>query len=260
MSDSQQRNEQWEPADRPTLSVRGLQVWYRDLQALSAVDLAFDAGRLIGIVGPNGAGKSTLIKAMLGLIPTAAGSITYRNRPLTQQLDRVAYVPQRSAIDWTYPATVWDVVLLGRVRKTGWFRPYSAASRRQATRSLARVGLLELRDRPLGELSGGQQQRVFLARALAQEAELFCFDEPFVGVDRQSEDVLFAIFRELAAAGHLIFVVNHDLGEAIAHFDDIILLNRTVVACGPRREVFNAENLTRTYGGKIRFLEESILC
>ncbi|NJL46257.1 MAG: metal ABC transporter ATP-binding protein [Leptolyngbyaceae cyanobacterium SM2_5_2] len=240
-------------ANAPQIIVDHLSVNYRDVQALRNINVTVPPGRLVGIFGPNGAGKSTLIKAMLGLMPVVTGIVTYGDDDLAHQLERVAYVPQRSQIDWTFPASVWDVVMMGRVRKTGWLRRFSAVSRQVATASLERVGILEFRDRPIGALSGGQQQRVFLARALAQEAELFFFDEPFVGVDQKTEAVIFQIFRELADSGKIVMVVNHDLGESITHFDQLILLNRELVATGPRDWVLTRENMSRAYGGQIGF-------
>ena len=240
-------------ATSPKITVDHLSVNYRDVQALRNVNLTIRPGKMVGIFGPNGAGKSTLIKAMLGLMPLVTGRVTYGDDILAHQLDRVAYVPQRSQIDWTFPATVWDVVMMGRVKKTGWFNRFSASSRQLATESLERVGMLDFRDRPIGALSGGQQQRVFLARALAQEADIFCFDEPFVGVDQKTETVLFNIFRELAQAGKVVMVVNHDLGESITNFDQLILLNKELIAAGPRDWVLTRDNMTRAYGGHVGF-------
>ncbi|MGA1626074.1 MAG: metal ABC transporter ATP-binding protein, partial [Prochlorothrix sp.] len=212
--------------------VTHLSVTYRDVQALEDVSVTIQPGQLTGLIGPNGAGKSTLIKAMLGLVPSQQGSVRVGDRSLAEQRERIAYVPQRSQIDWTYPATVWDVVMMGRVRKTGWLRPFSGVSRRLALAALERVGMAHLRHRSIGALSGGQQQRVFLARSLAQEADIFCFDEPFVGVDQKTETILFEIFQDLARQGKIVLVVNHDLGESITHFDSLILLNRQVIAAG----------------------------
>lgn len=238
-----------------TIEVQHLSVMYQDVQALRNLTVTIAAGQLVGIFGPNGAGKSTLVKAMLGLIPAATGTVTYGDRPLVEQRQRVAYVPQRSQIDWTFPATVWDVVLMGRVRKTGFLRPFSGVSRRLAANALERVGMAEYRDRRIGDLSGGQQQRVFLARSLAQDADIFCFDEPFVGVDQTTEQILFSIFRELASQGKTVMVVNHDLGESITHFDHLILLNRELIAAGDRRSVLQPQHMTRAYGGHVRFFE-----
>jgi manganese/iron transport system ATP-binding protein len=234
------------------LRVEQLGVQYRMVKALSDISCLICPGRLTGIIGPNGAGKSTLIKAMLGLIP-ASGSITYQGQPLTAQLERVAYVPQRSQIDWTYPATVWDVILMGRIRKTGWFRRYSLVSRRAAAAALERVEMAEYRDRPIGQLSGGQQQRVFLAKAIAEEADVFCLDEPLAGIDKKTEAIVFNILQELAADGHTVLVVHHDLGQAIANFDDLILLNRELIASGTRQEVLTGSNLQRAFGGQVNF-------
>ncbi len=248
--------------DRPpslsdkTISISHLTVNYRQVQALTDVNAVIRAGHITGIIGPNGAGKSTLIKAMLGLTPPLSGRVLYEGQPLMEQRDRVAYVPQRSQIDWTYPATVWDVVMMGRVKKTGWFRRYSTVSRRIASDALARVGMSDYHNRKIGDLSGGQQQRVFLARSLAQEADIFCFDEPFVGIDQKTEAVLFEIFHELGEAGKIVLVVNHDLGESITHFDDLILLNRELIAGGGREQVLRSENMYRAYQGQVRFFSD----
>ncbi|WP_416670448.1 metal ABC transporter ATP-binding protein [Egbenema bharatensis] len=236
-----------------SLIINHLTVNYRSMQALSDVSFVVHPGSLVGIFGPNGAGKSTLVKAMLGLTPRVAGEVFYKGQLLAEQLECTAYVPQRSQIDWSFPASVWDVVLMGRVRKSGYFHRFSATSRRIAASALERVGMADYRDRRIGELSGGQQQRVFLARSLAQEAEVFIFDEPFVGVDQKTEDILFRIFRELANAGKIVLLVNHDLGETITHFDQLILLNRELIASGDRTHVLTPDNMTRAYGGHVRF-------
>ncbi|MGF1577319.1 MAG: metal ABC transporter ATP-binding protein [Cyanophyceae cyanobacterium] len=230
------------------IQIRDLTVGYRSVLALTDINLSFGSGSLHGILGPNGAGKSTLIKAMLGLISAQSGSVLYRDRPLWQQRHRVAYVPQRSQIDWTYPATAWDVVTMGRVQQTGWFRRLSSTSHQIAQQSLARVGMQDFAQRGIGELSGGQQQRVFLARSLAQEADLYFFDEPFVGVDQPTEQVLFEVFRELAAAGKTVLVIHHDLGESLENFDQLLLLNKRVIAQGSPQQVIRPQFLQETYG------------
>jgi manganese/iron transport system ATP-binding protein len=237
------------------IAVKDLSVQYRTVEALRNINCEIKPGRLTGIIGPNGAGKSTLLKAMLGLVPTKGGKVLYRGEALADQMERVAYVPQRSQIDWTYPATVWDVVMMGRVKKTGWFRRFSTVSRKIAADALEKVGMQEFGDRPIGQLSGGQQQRVFLARSLAQQADIFCFDEPFAGIDQKTQAIIFKIFQELAKSGKTVLVVNHDLGESITHFDDLILLNTEVVAAGSREEVMNRENLYRAYGGQVVFFD-----
>jgi manganese/iron transport system ATP-binding protein len=239
------------------IAVNQLSVSYRHVEALRDITLRVFPGRITGLIGPNGAGKSTLIKAMLGLMPISGTPVLYGNKPLRAQREKVAYVPQRSQIDWSYPATVWDVVMMGRIRQTGWFCRFSAISRQKAAEALDRVGMIQFRDRPIGQLSGGQQQRVFLARSLAQEAQVFCFDEPFVGVDRKTEQVLFHIFRELADAGKVVLIVNHDLGESITNFDDLILLNQELIIAARRQEVLQAEYLYRAYGGRVAFFSDT---
>lgn len=239
------------------INVTHVGVHYRTQEALRDVNCTIKPGKITGIFGPNGAGKSTLMKAILGLVPMSSGQVLYENQPLMQQLEKVAYVPQRSQIDWNYPATVWDVVMMGRVKKTGWLRSFSTVSRQIAKQALERVGIGELKNRPIGELSGGQQQRVFLARALTQEAEIFCFDEPFVGIDQKTQAIIFEVFQELAQNNKIVLVVNHDLGESITHFDDLILLNCELIATGSRQQVLTEENLYRAYSGKVMYFSDA---
>ncbi|BAZ87776.1 metal ABC transporter ATP-binding protein [Dolichospermum compactum] len=239
------------------INVTHVGVHYRTQEALRDVNCIIKPGKLTGIFGPNGAGKSTLMKAILGLAPMSSGKVLYKNQPLMQQLEKVAYVPQRSQIDWNYPATVWDVVMMGRVKKTGWLRIFSTVSRQIAKQALAKVGIEELKNRPIGELSGGQQQRVFLARALTQEAEIFCFDEPFVGIDQKTQAIIFEVFQELAKNNKIVLVVNHDLGESITHFDDLILLNCELIATGSRQQVLTEENLNNAYSGKVMYFSDA---
>jgi manganese/iron transport system ATP-binding protein len=239
------------------INITNVGVHYRTQEALRDVNCTIKPGRITGIFGPNGAGKSTLMKAILGLVPMSSGQVLYDNKPLMQQLEKVAYIPQRSQIDWNYPATVWDVVMMGRVKKTGWLRSFSTVSRQIAKQTLERVGIGELKNRPIGELSGGQQQRVFLARALTQEAEIFCFDEPFVGIDQKTQAIIFEVFQELAKNNKIVLVVNHDLGESITHFDDLILLNCELIATGSRQQVLTEENLYRAYSGKVMYFSDA---
>ncbi|NJL56551.1 metal ABC transporter ATP-binding protein [bacterium] len=212
------------------------------------------AGELVGIFGPNGAGKSTMIKAMLGLIQSVNGTTLFLGKPLTQQLAQVAYVPQRSQIDWDYPVTVWNVAMMARTIQTGLFRQPSRQSRELVKAALERVGMYELRDRSIGELSGGQQQRVFLARALAKQADLLIFDEPFVGVDRKTEDIMFEIFAELKSQAKTLLVISHDLSETLSHYDRIVLLNKRLIAIGSRHEVMTDDNLKAAYGSPMHFV------
>ena len=230
------------------LEVRNLSVDYRGNRALEEVSLFIPLGQLVGIIGPNGAGKSTLVEAMLNLIPITQGKVQFKDRPLKDQLLKTSYVPQRTLIDWDYPVTVWNVVLMAQTVQTGLFRGVSRKARHLACEALERVNLYDLRDRPIGELSGGQQQRVFLARALAKKAELLVFDEPFTGVDRKTEDIIYDIFRDLRTEGKTVLVINHDLGDSLAIYDQLLLLNKRLIAQGPRQEVITSENLARAYG------------
>ncbi len=230
------------------LEVRNLSVDYRGNRALQGVSFFIPMGQLVGIIGPNGAGKSTLVEAMLNLIPATQGNVRFQDRLLKNQLLKTSYVPQRSRIDWDYPVTVWNVVLMAQTVQTGLFRGVSRRARQLAREALERVNLYDLRDRPIGELSGGQQQRVFLARALAKEAELLIFDEPFTGVDRKTEDIIYDIFQELRTEGKTVLVISHDLGESLSIYDQLLLLNKRLVAQGPRKEVVTADNLERAYG------------
>lgn len=238
------------------IKINNLSVSYRNIEALRGINLKITAGKLTGMIGPNGAGKSTLLKAILGLITINNGQVLYQNKPLTEQRQIVAYVPQRSQIDWSYPTTVWDVVMMGRIIKTGWFRRFSNVSKQKALNALQKVEMTPYINRPIGQLSGGQQQRVFLARSLAQEAEIFCFDEPFAGVDQRTEEIIFNIFHELAESGKIVLVVNHDLGESITNFDELILLNKELIAAGDRQQVLQQDNLYQAYNGKVIFFNE----
>ena len=230
------------------LEIQNLSIDYRGTRALHNVSFFVPSGQLVGIIGPNGAGKSTLVEAILNLVPVTQGVIHFRGVPLRRQLLKTAYVPQRSHIDWDYPVTVWNVVMMAQTVQTGLFRGFSRQTRHLAQAALDRVGMYELRNRPIGELSGGQQQRVFLARALAKEAELLIFDEPFTAVDRKTEDIIFDIFQELRAAGKTLLVNNHDLGDSLAIYDQLLLLNKRLIAQGTRHEVVTSDNLERAYG------------
>ncbi|MEW6493465.1 MAG: metal ABC transporter ATP-binding protein [Cyanobacteriota bacterium] len=230
------------------LEVQDLAVNYRGILALSNVSFRLSPGQLVGLIGPNGAGKSTMIKAMLGLVPTISGVVKFNGKALKQQLRSCAYVPQRSQIDWDYPATVWTVVMMARTAHTGWFRSPSRQSQEIVGEALRRVGMWELRQRQIGELSGGQQQRVFLARAIAQQAELFLFDEPLAGIDKKTEAILFQVFTELKAEGKILLVSSHEWGAALMNYDQLLLLNQELIAQGYPQEVMILENIQRAYG------------
>ncbi|MGD1808275.1 metal ABC transporter ATP-binding protein [Dapis sp. BLCC M126] len=235
------------------LIVQDLSVRYRSFTALNNVSFTFEAGESVGIIGPNGAGKSTMVKAMLGLIQSATGIALLKGKPLTPQLSQVAYVPQRSQIDWDYPVTVWNVAMMGRTLQTGMFRRPSTQSRELVKAALQRVGMYEYRDHSISDLSGGQQQRVFLARALAKEAELLILDEPFTGVDQKTESIMFDIFNELKAQAKILLVITHDLSKTLDNYDQLLLLNKHVVAKGPRHEVMTQDNLLTAYEGPVLF-------
>ncbi|MEO1432894.1 MAG: metal ABC transporter ATP-binding protein [Cyanobacteria bacterium J06633_8] len=236
------------------LEVEHLDVDYRGVVAVEDVSFRVSPGQMVGVIGPNGAGKSTLVKAILGLIPVSSGVIKFCNCPIKKQLRSIAYVPQRSQVDWDYPVTVQNVVMMARTASTGWFRNPSRKSKEIVKSALHRVGMWEFRSRQIGELSGGQQQRVFLARALAQQADLFFFDEPFVGIDKTTEDIMFDIFHELKRDGKILLLITHDLGETLAQCDSLLLLNKHIIANGSMKEVVTTENLQRAYGNNILFL------
>lgn len=236
------------------LEVRNLAVNYRGICALENVSFCLAPGELVGVIGPNGAGKSTMVKAILGLVPVVSGMVKFRSRSLKQQLRDVAYVPQRSQIDWDYPITVWNVVMMARTRSTGWFQKPTRQSQAVVASALQRVGMWEQRGRQIGELSGGQQQRVFLARSLAQEADLFFFDEPFVGIDKHTEAIIFEIFAELKSVGKTLLVINHNLRESLYEYDKFLLLNKQLIATGSRLEVLTKANLQAAYGYTLKLL------
>lgn len=240
----------------PLLEVRNLTVSYGHRPILRAVGFTLAPGQLLGIVGPSGAGKSTLLKAILGLIPMESGQVLMHGKPLGRPRGRIAYLPQRGDIDWDFPATALDVVLMGRYRHVGWLRRPGPADVELALNLLDRVGLANFADRQIGRLSGGQQQRVFLARALVQDTQLLILDEPFVGVDAASEKVIFDILDELRAGGRALLMVNHDL-SVVERYDVLMFLNGHVVAKGPPAQVFTPENLRRVYGTRVITFDET---
>ena len=239
-----------------SISVKGLSVSYERKRVLSNIFLELKAGRVVGVVGPNGAGKSTLFKAILGLIEPNTGLITIRGKDPKKVRKEVAYVPQKNDVDWSFPATVMDVVLMGRYPFKGVFQRLSSEDKEIAMDALKEVGMEVFKDRQIGELSGGQQQRVFLARALCQNAQVFFLDEPFVGVDILTEEKIITILKKLAKQGKSLLVVHHDLGSVQDYFDDVILLNQRLIAYGPTETTFNDENIRRTYGGQLPVLHK----
>jgi len=247
--------DQEHPSTSP-LSIHDMTVAYHRRPVLWDIDYNAPSGRLVAIVGPNGAGKSTLIKAALGLVPKASGRVQFFGQPYRAVRGRVGYVPQRESVDWDFPVNALDVVVMGLYRRIGWFRPVTRRYREQALAALEQVGMADYANRQISQLSGGQQQRVFLARALAQQADLYLMDEPFAGVDASTEQAIVTILRQLRDAGRTALVVHHDLETVADYFDDVLLLNLRLVAAGPISEVFTRENLRRTYGGKLALLDQ----
>src|SRR5829696_4116013 len=240
----------------PALEVHDLTVSYQRKPVLWNVDLAVPPGKLVGILGPNGAGKSTLIKAVMGLIPLSSGWVQVFGRPVDTQRDKIGYVPQRESVDWTFPVTAMDVVLMGRYGKVPWYRRIGRRDRELAREALQKVGMLAYADRQISNLSGGQQQRVFLARALVQDSQIYLMDEPFAGVDAATEAAIVKLLQDLRAAGKTVLLVHHDLQSAKDYFDMLILLNMRLVAFGPTEQVFTPELLQKTYGGRLTILSD----
>lgn len=232
----------------PALEVRRMTVSYGSRPVLWDVDASFPAGAMSAVVGPNGAGKSTLLKAALGLIPTDAGQALVHGRAVRASRDKLAYVPQRDAVDWDFPITVREVVEMGRYGQTGWVRRVPRSDRALVAECLDRVGMSAYASRQIGQLSGGQRQRVFIARALAQQAAVMIMDEPFAGVDARTEADILALLGDLRTEGRSVIVVHHDLGTVRTTFDWALLINVRAVAAGPVGDVLNPEVLRRAYG------------
>lgn len=240
----------------PPLEVHDLTVAYHKRPVLYGVDLEVPAGSLTAIVGPNGAGKSTFLKAVLGQLPLAAGWVKIFGESYASQHGRVGYVPQRESVDWDFPVDVMDVVLMGRYGKLRPGQRPGRVDREVARECLEQVQMGALARRQIGNLSGGQRQRVFLARALAQEADLYFMDEPFAGVDAATEAAIIGLLRGMKERGKTVVVVHHDLSTVREYFDRVILLNMRLVASGPTDEVFTAELLQKTYGGRLTILSD----
>lgn len=227
------------------ITIEDLTVTYDVKPVLWDIDVKFETGKLTAIVGPNGAGKSTLIKAIMGLIKPISGKIEFTQD--STKRPNIAYVPQTGSVDWDFPATVEDIVLMGRYGHIGWFKRPSKEDRRIAEEMLERVDMGAYRKRQIAQLSGGQQQRVFLARALTQQADIYILDEPLKGVDVKTEAILMNLLKELAMDGKTVIVVHHDLTSVEGYFDNIALVNVKLVDYGPVSEVFTKENLKLTY-------------
>jgi manganese/zinc/iron transport system ATP- binding protein len=238
------------------LEVHDVTVSYNRKPVLWDIDLSLPEGVMAAIIGPNGAGKSTLLKSIMGLLPLSSGYVRLFGQPLEAVRGRIAYVPQRESVDWDFPASVQDVVMMGRYGKLGVFRRPGAADRTIVTQSLEQVGMAAFAKRQISQLSGGQQQRVFLARALAQKADFYILDEPFAGVDAATEQAIVSVLHEMRAAGKTVVAVHHDLQTAGTYFDWVMLLNLHLAAYGPAAEVLTPENLQKTYGGRLTMLAQ----
>ena len=243
---------------KKAIEVRDMTVAYRDRPVLWDVDLEVPAGLLMAIVGPNGAGKTTLIKSILGLVRSTAGQVLIHGRPYKEVRRLVGYVPQRGSVDWDFPTSVLDVVIMGRYAHIGWVRRPGRADREGAMRALEKVGMADFSGRQISQLSGGQQQRVFLARALVQDARVYFMDEPFQGVDATTERAIIDLLKELRAGGKTVVVVHHDLQTVPEYFDWVTLLNVRRIASGPVDQVFTDQNLRLAYGGRVAFMSSAI--
>lgn len=239
------------------ISVQDLSVSYDRKRVLSNIFLEIEEGHRYGILGPNGSGKSTMLKAILGLVDDYTGTIEVLGQDVRKVRRRVVYVPQRSEIDFTFPATVKDVVLMGRFPHKRVFQRMNAADTSLAEEAMQELDILDLQNRQIGELSGGQQQRTFLARALTQQADILLLDEPFVGVDIPTEEKIIAVLRKLSAEGKTLLVVHHDLQAVPEYFDHVVLLNQRLVAAGPTEDVFKPEILREAFGGQLALLHQA---
>ena len=235
----------------PIIEAHNLTVLYGRKPAIWNVDFKLPEGQVIGIMGPNGSGKSTLLKAIMGVVNPTTGYTKVYDQELEKVRHKVSYVPQRQDIDWDFPASVWDVVSMGRFHVRGLFKRLTSEDHDIIQVSLEKVNMLGFAKRQISQLSGGQQQRVFLARALAQQGELFLMDEPFAGVDIATEEMIVNLLKDMKSKGKTLVIVHHDLHTAQSYFDHLVLMNTRLVACGKTSDVFTDQILTDTYGGKL---------
>jgi len=237
-----------------TLLLKDVTVQYDGFTALDHLNVEVPHGAQVAVVGPNGAGKSTLFKALVGLVPLRSGTIHIHGRPLGSHKDCVAYIPQREEVDWRFPVTVEDVVMMGRYKRFGWFNQPSEVDREVVIKSLEQMGLASLAKRTIGELSGGQQQRVFLARAISQQPHILLMDEPFNGVDAATQEVTLSLLDDLKQKQVTVLVSTHDLRMAAERFESVMLLSRKLIAFGPSQEVFSEEHIKSVFSGQVLFM------
>lgn len=240
-----------------SISIKGLSVSYDRKLVLTNIYLDLEPGKVYGVIGPNGAGKSTLFKAILGLIDLNSGKILIQGETIKKKRKSVVYVPQRDEVDWQFPATVMDIVLMGRYPLKKMFDRMNAQDRNVAMKALKDVGIEHLKNQQIGELSGGQQQRVFIARALCQGADIFLLDEPFVGVDITTEEKIISILKKLANQGKTLLVVHHDLSSVEEYFEKVILLNQRLIAFGDTKTTFTQENIAKAYRSQLTILHKT---
>lgn len=240
----------------PSIELHNLTVTYESKPALWNADITFPTRQLVGILGPNGSGKSTMLKAIMGLVEADSGFVKIKGRERELNSREIAYVPQRGSVDWDFPINVYETVLMGRFRPDRLLRRSTKEDRRKAKEALEKVQMEKFAKRQISRLSGGQQQRVFIARALAQEADIYLLDEPFAGVDAATENTIMSLLKSMRDEGKTIIVVHHDLQTVTQYFDWVVMLNTRVVASGPTQEVFSLELLNQTYGGKLQILEQ----
>jgi len=239
------------------ITVKNLRVSYHQQLALDTVSVEIPSGKITGIIGPNGSGKTTFLKAILGLISAQQGSVQFLGKPLNEARDQIAYVPQRESVDWDFPASVYDIVSMGRLNPKKWWQKVSAADRVVIDNAIRQVDLVEFQHRQIGQLSGGQQQRVFLARALAQQASVILMDEPFVGVDMASQEAILNVLQQLRDSGKSIVIIHHDLSTVATYFDYVLLMDNRLVKAGPTKEILQPEILSQAYGSSIFFQSEA---
>jgi len=241
-----------------SVEVHNLTVSYDGGPVLWDIDFELPQGQIIGIIGPNGSGKTTLLKSIMGLVESSSGFVKIYDKNLDDVRERVAYVPQRESVDWDFPASVFDVVMMGRYRKKNLLKRTNKADVEIVNQSIEKVGLTEFKNRQISQLSGGQQQRVFIARALAQKADLYLMDEPFVGVDAATESSILALLQEMKADGKTVLIIHHDLQTVSEYFDYLVLLNTRLIAKGNLQEVLTKENLSNAYGGQLTLLSKVV--
>lgn len=241
-----------------SIEVHNLTVSYDGGPVLWDIDFELPQGEIIGVIGPNGSGKTTLLKAIMGLLEPASGFIKIFDKPIDEVREKIAYVPQRESVDWDFPASVFDVVLMGRYRKKNLLKRTNKADVEIANQCIEKVGLTEFKNRQISQLSGGQQQRVFIARALAQKADIYLMDEPFVGVDAATESSILNLLKEMKDEGKTVLIIHHDLQTVSEYFDYLVLLNTRLIAKGNLQEVLTKENLSNAYGGQLTLLSKVV--